>query len=124
MAFADSKCLAVEHVLAETEAVRDEALAKAAFLESECKRLAQLIVDNTDKMLGRAFLEKEGLHGELALLKERFVESKKAMTHKRNQRATTQRALVDAKMWRVGEDKRVEAVVARAREGVLKKVRQ
>ena len=40
MAFVDSKRLAVERMLAEAEAVRDEALAKAASLKSERKRLA------------------------------------------------------------------------------------
>ena len=40
MAFADSKRLAVEHALAEAEAIRDEALANDASLESKRKSLA------------------------------------------------------------------------------------
>ena len=75
-------------------------------------------------MLGYAFSKKEGLCAKLALLNERFTESEKALAQEGNQKAAVQRTLGEAKMWRAGEDKRMEAAVARARKDALKKTKQ
>ena len=116
MAFADSKRFTIEQALAEVEAVRDEALAKAKSLKFERKRLAQSIADSADKMLSLVFFEKKALHVELAVLTGKLVESKKALTQKWRQRATAQQALIEKKMlWAKGSEK-VGAVVASARE--------
>ena len=71
-------------------------------------------------MLGRALFEKKALRVELTSQKERFVESEKTLKLEQSQRAATQQALAKAKIWQAGEDKRVEAVVTRAREDTVK----
>ena len=68
MAFAESKCLVVEHALAEAEIVRDEALIKVVSLNFECKLLAQSIVDSVDKMLSQSFKEKKGVARRVGLV--------------------------------------------------------
>ena len=79
MAFAESKCLVVEHALAEAEIVRDEALIKVVSLNFECKFLAQSIVDSVDKMLSQSLKEKKVLRFELTLLIGKLAESGKAL---------------------------------------------
>ena len=70
MAFVDSKHLVVECTLAVAKVVRDKSLAKVVSLESECKRLAQLVADKADKVLSRALSKKKNVVRRVGLVDE------------------------------------------------------
>ena len=110
--------------MAEFNATRDEAIAKAASLESKRKCLAWLVADDVDAELGRALFENDALCAELASLKGRFIEMEKQLMIERRQKVAAQQALTEAKMARVGRNATEKVAVASARKEAVKEVKQ
>ena len=110
--------------MAEFNATRDEAIAKAASLESERKCLAWLVADDVDAELGRGLFENDALCAELASLKGRFIEMEKQLILERRQNVAAQQALTEAKMARVRRNATEKVAVASAQKEVVKEVEQ
>ena len=115
----DNKRLAIEQSLVEAQADLDEALAKATFLESKHKHLAQSVVDDANERLSQDLFENEGLCAELASLKDRFIQTKRMMGLEWNQWVVVQWDLAEVKVWWAREDKRVKV----AKEEALKEAK-